>query len=464
MKWLNKFENGGSMEQGDNQIRKVISGLTALVKRAKNKDEEAKAQIAAILEDEQAANMLNVVRQMVPELIEEMEAIISTPMAKNGGELEYIHTLKCGGKTKKVSKKEKGDKVTTKTSYLKKGKPVCPCSLKRIGGTIIEVDCEGVPVHKIGGRVQKFEDGKTIWQKWWNKITEKPITSDRAKFGKTSIAFNNFKTTPQWNYVGDPLMQNVGTNVVARTADGYLPEDGTDWYRQMPTGTISTLTTDRRLNAQFDENNRQKEFEESLQDPSMLPGETQVMQEAMARNAEYDVQQAALKKQQQQKEQAARDQRVRAFYSKMLDADKRALQSMLKDAGYYTGEIDGLIGNGTLSALRKFQQDNKLSVDSMAGQKTFDALRAKTRQTAQPNTDPTKVPGYTQVMQLLSQMDGSANATPVKTGGPTGGMGLNDVRQGKEIPIVGPSTSLNLTPGLDMIPQRKQGGWLTKFN
>lgn len=356
---------------------------------------------------------------------------------------QAVTSNKCGGR---VKKKALGSKL------IKTQKAKCGCELKKVGGRLIEIDsCTGLPVHKVGGEVQKFEDGKTIWQKWWNKITEKPITSDHAKFGKTSIAFNNFKTTPRFNYIKDPLMQNIGTNVSAKPVDGYLPEDGKDWYRQYPTGTISTLATDKRLNAQFDENNRQKEFEESLQDPSMLPGEIQVMQEAMARNAEYDAQ------------QAAQAQRVRTFYSKISDSDKRALQDMLKSAGYYKGEIDGVIGNGTLGALRKFQQDNKLTVDGMAGRLTFDALRAKTRQVAQPVTDPTVVPGYTQTMQLLNQMNGSVSTAPVKTGSPTGGMGLNDVRQGRDVQLVGPKVGLNLTAGLE-IPQRKQGGQLNYAN
>jgi N-acetylmuramoyl-L-alanine amidase len=78
----------------------------------------------------------------------------------------------------------------------------------------------------------------------------------------------------------------------------------------------------------------------------------------------------------------------------MSDSDKRALQDMLKVAGYYKGEVDGLIGLKTLEALRQFQAAQKLTVDSMAGRNTFDALRAATRQTAQPVEDVTKVPGY----------------------------------------------------------------------
>jgi hypothetical protein len=43
MKWLSKFKDGGQMAQQESQLRKVIASLTSLVKRAHNKDEEAKA-------------------------------------------------------------------------------------------------------------------------------------------------------------------------------------------------------------------------------------------------------------------------------------------------------------------------------------------------------------------------------------------------------------------------------------
>jgi peptidoglycan hydrolase-like protein with peptidoglycan-binding domain len=184
------------------------------------------------------------------------------------------------------------------------------------------------------------------------------------------------------------------------------------------------------------------------------PADNIALQKAISGKSAWD---------EEQEVQAAQAQRVGTFYSKMSDSDKRALQDMLKSAGYYKGEINGLIDNVVLDALRKFQQDNKLTVDGMAGRNTFDVLRAKTRQVAQPVIDPTAVPGYTQAMQLLNQMNGSASAAPVKTGRPTGGMGLNDVHQGRDVQLVGPKVGLNLTAGLE-IPQRKQGGQLNYAN
>ena len=42
--------------------------------------------------------------------------------------------------------------------------------------------------------------------------------------------------------------------------------------------------------------------------------------------------------------------------------------------GYYTGNIDGIFGSKTLTAVKKFQQKNGLTVDGIAGPKTLAAM------------------------------------------------------------------------------------------
>jgi len=51
------------------------------------------------------------------------------------------------------------------------------------------------------------------------------------------------------------------------------------------------------------------------------------------------------------------------------------VQSALKDAGYYTGNIDGKIGPNTISAIAAFQKANNLKSDSIVGAKTWDLLK-----------------------------------------------------------------------------------------
>ena len=158
MKWLNKFQDGGKAE---NTLRKVMSSLTALIKRSQKNDPEAKKQIQAILDDPNAQQMLAMVEQQSPELIKALRAEVQdVQIAQDGDAVEYLDSLKCGGRVKKAKKKEEGGemiKSRIKTNRLNKGaKAPCACSLKRIGGTIVEVDCEGNVVSSKfgkGGRI-----------------------------------------------------------------------------------------------------------------------------------------------------------------------------------------------------------------------------------------------------------------------------------------------------------------------
>lgn len=50
------------------------------------------------------------------------------------------------------------------------------------------------------------------------------------------------------------------------------------------------------------------------------------------------------------------------------------IQQTLKDAGYYQGEVDGIMGPGTQNAIRMFQVDNELEPDGIAGEKTLKVL------------------------------------------------------------------------------------------
>ncbi len=52
----------------------------------------------------------------------------------------------------------------------------------------------------------------------------------------------------------------------------------------------------------------------------------------------------------------------------------REIQSCLKNAGFYKGEVDGVKGRKTRSAIKKFQSANGLRADGVAGSKTWEAL------------------------------------------------------------------------------------------
>ena len=52
-----------------------------------------------------------------------------------------------------------------------------------------------------------------------------------------------------------------------------------------------------------------------------------------------------------------------------------AVQSALKGRGYYDGKVDGIYGTVTKNAVTKFQKDNGLKTDGIAGKQTLKALR-----------------------------------------------------------------------------------------
>ncbi len=52
----------------------------------------------------------------------------------------------------------------------------------------------------------------------------------------------------------------------------------------------------------------------------------------------------------------------------------RKVQQKLKSLGYFTSNVDGIYGSLTQSAVKRFQRDNGLTADGIAGPKTLSAL------------------------------------------------------------------------------------------
>lgn len=61
------------------------------------------------------------------------------------------------------------------------------------------------------------------------------------------------------------------------------------------------------------------------------------------------------------------------------------IQTRLKRWGYYNGAIDGVYGQGTYQAVRRFQANNGLAVDGVAGKQTLAALGLPTGSTSSNN-------------------------------------------------------------------------------
>ena len=59
---------------------------------------------------------------------------------------------------------------------------------------------------------------------------------------------------------------------------------------------------------------------------------------------------------------------VSGVYKKTLT--KKEIQIALKNAGFYSGTIDGVIGKNTKNAIKEFQKANGLKADGKVGKKT----------------------------------------------------------------------------------------------
>ncbi len=55
-------------------------------------------------------------------------------------------------------------------------------------------------------------------------------------------------------------------------------------------------------------------------------------------------------------------------------SENKQIQQKLKDLGYYKGNIDGILGPQSISAIKAFQKDYGLVVDGIVGQNTLQAL------------------------------------------------------------------------------------------
>lgn len=58
-----------------------------------------------------------------------------------------------------------------------------------------------------------------------------------------------------------------------------------------------------------------------------------------------------------------------------VDVSPHKVQLALQNAGYYTGPIDGKVGQQTKKAISEFQKANSLNPDGIIGRKTWETLK-----------------------------------------------------------------------------------------
>jgi peptidoglycan hydrolase-like protein with peptidoglycan-binding domain len=73
--------------------------------------------------------------------------------------------------------------------------------------------------------------------------------------------------------------------------------------------------------------------------------------------------------------QTEESEAVSSLSTVFVKPSPREIQTALKNAGLYEGEIDGVIGPKTKKAIEDFQMQNNLKVDGKVGPKTWEKLK-----------------------------------------------------------------------------------------
>ena len=79
-------------------------------------------------------------------------------------------------------------------------------------------------------------------------------------------------------------------------------------------------------------------------------------------------------------------------------SEVKTVQEKLKRWGYYTGEVDGIFGPKTTSAVKYFQRKNGLTEDGVVGTQTFKALGITSSQTSSGSSN------YSNEINMLARM------------------------------------------------------------
>ena len=106
--------------------------------------------------------------------------------------------------------------------------------------------------------------------------------------------------------------------------------------------------------------------------------------------------------------------------------DVRTTQDKLKRWGYYTGNVDGIYGSLTVSAVKRFQQKNGLAVDGIAGTNTLKAMGITTSSSSNSSTN-----NSSNVNLLARAIYGEARGEPYTGQVAVGAVIMNRVRSSK---------------------------------
>jgi len=108
-------------------------------------------------------------------------------------------------------------------------------------------------------------------------------------------------------------------------------------------------------------------------------------------------------------------------------SEVRTIQEKLKRWGYYNGNIDGIYGSQTTSAVKSFQRKNGLKVDGIAGTNTLNAMGIYTSSNTSSSSS-----SYSSDINLLARLIyGEARGEPYTGQVAVAAVVLNRVRSSK---------------------------------
>ena len=107
-------------------------------------------------------------------------------------------------------------------------------------------------------------------------------------------------------------------------------------------------------------------------------------------------------------------------------SEVRTIQDKLKRWGYYTGSVDGIYGSLTVSAVKRFQQKNGLTIDGIAGPKTLNAMGIMTSSSSGSSSN-----NSSNVNLLARAIYGEARGEPYTGQVAVGAVIMNRVRSSK---------------------------------
>lgn len=158
MNYSQYLQDGDMIQQQDG----IMQELVDLVSKALQKDPEANKMLEMLLEKK-------------PELQETVMQIAESLQSNQ------TPSMKCGGKT---AKKQIGG-ITKKTK-----KAGCGCMLKKVGGRLIEVDgCTGLPIHKTGSKIKKYQNAAT--EGGIQPVEDETAASNAENTGATAAKTNS---------------------------------------------------------------------------------------------------------------------------------------------------------------------------------------------------------------------------------------------------------------------------------